>query len=64
MMNNEFNLLIESEPTDEQLSHLMKEVAEDVRFRSMQSKIKFQEQIQKQVKDASDLWEKSTKQKL
>ncbi|HEY9700842.1 MAG TPA: hypothetical protein V6C58_00250 [Allocoleopsis sp.] len=62
--NNKFNLLSEDDPTDEQLSFLMKEVAKDSLKRSIKAEKKFQEELKKLVKDTIENWEQSTQQKL
>jgi len=59
---NKFNLLqTETEPTDEQLSFLMQEVAKEVRARAIEAKRKFQEQLKQQSKEALEQWEKTMK---
>jgi hypothetical protein len=59
---NKFNLLqTETEPTDEQLSFLMQEVAKEVRARAIEAKSKFQEQLKQQAKEALEQWEKTMK---
>ncbi len=60
---NKFNLLqTETEPTDEQLSFLMQEVAKEVRASAIEADRKFQEQLKQQVKEALESWEITMKQ--
>ncbi len=64
MTNHKFNLLSEDEPTDEQLSFLMKEVAKDALERSIKAEKKFQAELQQVIKDTIQNWEQSNQQKL
>ncbi len=64
MTNHKFNLLSEDDPTDEQLSFLMKEVAKDVIAKRIEADKKFQAELQQLVKDTLAHRQQLNQQKL
>jgi hypothetical protein len=64
MTNHKFNLLSEDDPTDEQLSFLMKEVAKDVIAKRIEADKKFQAELQQLVKDTLAHRKQLNQQKL
>jgi hypothetical protein len=55
-MEPKYNFLSDSEPTDEQLAELMREVGADVRRRAAEANRKFREEIHEQVRAAQENW--------
>ncbi len=57
-----YNFLSDDEPTDEQLSEVMREVAEGVRKRAEETRKKLQEEIRQRTKDTIARWSADRKE--